>query len=549
MLRINCRNQYTNMEDPHVNASEPTKVDHSLEVRRIVSQLGQLADSHPQLGAPLLSALELPGAATALGHLLDAISWVGGAAQSERFDAVEREIVEDRGPEILRALLQLFLDLRGTQEVGPAVRLLQTQTDLRHRRVRERTIETTVGAVVARRQTYALPGHQQVVPLDEALHLPSRRFSPTLTQRIVTQVARAPYDETARTIEEMLGRHVSTASMLRLVEEAAVDFDAFYGQRARAGAERDLLVAVVDCKGVVIREQRSDGAPEPTERGRGLTRRRRKGEKANTKKMACVAVVYEVDRYDRTLEEILASSGLEARPRLVRVDRPRPENKRVWGSLEKSKDEIFEQVREEMLRRDPEHQKKWVCVIDGEPALEKRAREILGGTGEITIVRDIFHVTEYLWTAAHAFWAEGSEEAKQFVTYYLGKVLEGKASEVARGLRQSATKQGLRGARRKSVDDACRYLLNGKPAMRYDQYLKEGLPIGSGVVEGACRHLVKDRMERAGMRWTEAGAEAVLRMRAIEICGDTKEYWRYHLEREHARRYGSRPWVPVSEAA
>jgi hypothetical protein len=278
-------------------------------------------------------------------------------------------------------------------------------------------------------------------------------------------------------------------------------------------------------------------------------KRRRKGEKANRKKMATVAVVYEIDQYHRTVDEILGMTDVARGPRLVRTERPRPENKRAWASLCDGMDKMFDLVRDEMRRRDPEHRKTWVCVTDGDPALDLRAREILGADGPIIIIRDIFHVTEYLWKAAYGFHDEGSDEAEQFVTYYLGELLAGRVSQVVRGMRQSATKQGITGLHRRPVDDATRYFLNNKHAMLYDEYLELGLPIGSGVVEGACRHLVKDRMERSGMRWTLEGAEAVLKMRAIEICGDTEEYWRFHLKEEHDRRYGLRQWKPVQEAA
>jgi hypothetical protein len=83
------------------------------------------------------------------------------------------------------------------------------------------------------------------------------------------------------------------------------------------------------------------------------------------------------------------------------------------------------------------------------------------------------------------------------------------------------------------------YLENGKNHMRYDIYLKRGYPIGSGVVEGACKNLVKDRMEQCGMRWTIAGAEAVLGMRSIQINGMNSDYWQYHIAQEKQRLYGN----------
>lgn len=553
MLRIRVNAEYADMEDPSVNERERTKA--GLEPEGNGSGVCScVTDGETSL--LVMRIAEMLGAAegvAAIESFVSALGWAILDSMNLSFDDVEKEIVERRGPEILRGVLQAHVNRRGTGDVGRAIRLVHAgaadgngeegaggTTVLSHRRERERRIVTTVGPIEVNRQMYGQRGEDSVAPLDEELNLPGRSFSYLLGRKIVTQAARAPYGETALTLEEMTGQHVSVASMLALVEEAAVDFDAFYGQRRVEPGTCKLLVATIDGKGVPIRREVD---------GKAKRKRRRKGEKANRKKMACVAVVYEVDPHRRTVDEILEGSGGVRGPRLVRTERPRPVNKRAWASLTDGVEGVFESVLAEMRRRDPEHCKTWVCVTDGDPQLDRLAREVLGADGPITVVRDVFHVTEYLWTAAHAFHDEGSDEAEQFVTYYLGELLNGRVSQVVRGMRQSATKLGISGRERKPIDDATRYFMNNRHAMRYDEYLAAGLPIGSGVVEGACRHLVKDRMERSGMRWTIAGAEAVLRMRAIEICGDTEEYWRFHLAREHERRYGSRPWEPVAEAA
>ena len=120
---------------------------------------------------------------------------------------------------------------------------------------------------------------------------------------------------------------------------------------------------------------------------------------------------------------------------------------------------------------------------------------------------------------------------------------------VAAGMRRSATRRELSAAERKPVDDCARYLLNHKAYLRYHEYLEAGLPIATGVVEGACRHLVKDRMDVTGARWSLAGAEAVLRLRALRASGDFEEYWRFHeqqeYQRNHADRYADGQGVPL----
>ncbi len=155
---------------------------------------------------------------------------------------------------------------------------------------------------------------------------------------------------------------------------------------------------------------------------------------------------------------------------------------------------------------------------------------------KLTIVLDIIHVCEYLWSAALAFHAETSREREQWVGERLDHVLRGKAATVAAGMRRSATLRGLSAAQREPVDKAARYLLNHQRYMRYDAYLAAGLPIGTGVIEGACRHLVCERMDGAA-RWSLHGAEAVLRLRALRCSGDFAEYWNYHVAQEYQRNH------------
>ena len=76
--------------------------------------------------------------------------------------------------------------------------------------------------------------------------------------------------------------------------------------------------------------------------------------------------------------------------------------------------------------------------------------------------------------------------------------------------------------------------------MHYAEALRDGLPIATGVIEGACRYLVKDRMDRTGARWSITGAEAVLRLRAVRASGDFDAYWVFHLAREKERNHASR---------
>jgi hypothetical protein len=322
-----------------------------------------------------------------------------------------------------------------------------------------------------------------------------------------------------------------------LAIEAAQDVEAFYAHKTPSPGTLtgEILVCAADGKGVPIRKARpQDGR-----------RRRKKGEKPEVKKMATVAAVSTTVPYPRTPEEIVREVHRESPPAQP-PPRPRPEHKRVWASLKKDKDEMFGEIAAEMAKRDPSRRKTWTFLCDGERALQQRALAVLQPLGAtFYVILDLFHVLEYLWKAAYAFHSEGSQEAEQWVTAHLLGLLHGRVSRVAAGLRQSATKLKLRGQKRQAVDTAAHYFLKNKAFMRYDEYLALGLPIGSGAAEGACRNLIKDRMERTGMRWTVDGAEAVIQLRATELSDDWDEYWRYHVEAQRRHLYPENAWQPA----
>ena len=281
-------------------------------------------------------------------------------------------------------------------------------------------------------------------------------------------------------------------------------------------------------------------ASERTPRSK-LNTRLSKGEKRNRKRMAMVAAVYAVAAQVRTPEQMLAvlAREEEAEPRPAR---PRPQHKRVWASLEQEPREVLEEAFREALQRDPQGNQRWVAVVDGNETQLTILKQLAEHYGvRLTIVLDIFHVLEYLWKAGHALAAEGSAELEQWVLQRLGRVLEGRAHQVAAGMRRSATKRRLATRKREPVDRCANYLLKYQDYLAYDQYLAAGFPIGSGVIKGACRHLVNDRMGITGARWRLRGAEAVLRLRALRSSGDFDEYWRFHeareWERTHRQRY------------
>jgi hypothetical protein len=438
-----------------------------------------------------------------------------------------------KGREVQRLLLQAHLQHRGNGDVGLALQLEQPDGEVSYsrRRLSTRSITTVFGTVELVRMAYSRPGARSIFPLDKALALPARSFSYELQRRLVKAAVQNPFLESVQTIAELTGVSVPKRSLEEILPDAAQDFDAFYQQRSVATAAGSILVAAVDGKGI----------PMVKPSGERPRARLTKGQKANKKRMATVATVFTRAPWVRTPQQVIESLFPTSRP--VSGDAPpppRPENKRVWASLLKGKTAVIQEVAEEMDRRDPLRSLTRLALTDGERALQIRVEQKL----KVTLILDLMHALEKLWKAAYVFHAEGSLQADLWVLDRALQILFGEVGQVVKGIRQSITKRRLTGPKRKTLNAVANYLYRNRTRMRYNEYLAKGWPIASGPVEGACKNLIKDRMERSGMRWTEQMAEAIVQLRAISLSGDFDRYWQFHIDQDQRRLYPSWTLVP-----
>lgn len=449
--------------------------------------------------------------------------------------------VRREGREYERRLLQAHLELRAARE--QPVEACGTDGVVRSfRRLSSRPLGSIFGSVVALRLAYQAPGVAGLHPMDAALNLPDELYSHGVRRLVAEGAARCSYDEVIESVAETIGTTVHKRQIEQLAIRAAQDFEAFYATRTVEAEGTDhLLVLTFDGKGIIMRPEdlRPATRKAAAQATRKLTTRLTKGEKRNRKRMAEVAAIYSMAPSARTPMDVLH----DLKPvRDVVIPRPRPVNKRVTASVVFDAKTVIGATFEEALRRDPDRLRSWIALVDGnrdQIAMIKQAAKQY--RVKPTLVLDLMHVLEYLWTAAYCFCQDGSKEAQAWVEHRLLALLLGRsAGAMAKSMRRSAKERGLSTKNRKGVDDCARYLVNNRRLLHYDRVLRDGLPIGTGVIEGACRYLVKDRMDRTGARWSLRGAEAVLRLRALWTNGDFEEYWIFHLECEHQRTHRSR---------
>ncbi|MDT0470007.1 ISKra4 family transposase [Streptomyces gibsoniae] len=474
--------------------------------------------------------------------------------------ACTQEVLEDyvtvAGRELMRQIMQDQLDARATaeerrREVTGADGVMRTRAERGHVRL----LATTVGRVEVSRIAYRSPASKvgNLHVADAELALPAQLYSRPLQRAVVHEAASGSLRQAAGAVQRATGQMIGTRQLMEICVRAAADINAFYVAPPDAAALRaaagELLVLSCDATGVnmipaglreatrAAAEAQAQAGPQPP--SAQLADRERGGRR----RMATVTAVYDAAPVVRTAADILPRTAAERETR--RREAPRARQREVHASLQLTTAEMIAAMFDQAERRDPEQRRRWIVLVDGNNHQLERIRDEAGRRGiHVDVVIDFVHVLEYLWKAAEDL--HPTLPARQtHVADMARTILEGHASRVVADLNAHARARGLqedsRSAQLPRLQRAIAYLKAKQPCLGYDLALALGWPIATGVIEGCCRYLIKDRLDVTGARWSLTGAEAVLLLRAMIDNGDFDAYWEYHgrleYERQHTARY------------
>lgn len=470
----------------------------------------------------------------------DALLALVEEAKSQRIDCVEGDVF-DGLLGIGLTLVRLFVVKKGTGDAGPS---LDTAAGVwkRLEKLHPRRYVSIFGELTIDRTVYGTREKQkiQAAPLDAQLGLPDGDFSYLLQGWLQERCLDTDYAGSIQGLAAILHLNPSVRSVEHMTRQMAADVPNFQAQQPLPSTEEqaELLVATADHKGVpMVRRDRPTAKRDEEEIGR-----------PGVKRAACAGAVYTTSPFVRTADDVLDEVQRKKRS----AERPPPQGKVVWaemaqevdGQTASGREVVLASICAELDRRDPTQTQPAIVLCDGERALWTTFTAML--TRPFVGILDLWHALTYLWLAAKVFHAAKlAQEA--FVTARLRMLLEGKVAGVIKGLKQMGTQQGLTGEKKRTLAKVVGYLERNREHMQYDQYLKAGYPIGSGVIEGACRHVIKDRMERTGMLWTLDGASALLRLRVVHTNGHWDEYQEHRIAREQKTLYGAN--APFAMAA
>jgi hypothetical protein len=499
-------------------------------------------EGYAEEGVAASAELAAAGLAVLAGELTGLVSGLI-AAGPVSFDEIERQVSE-QGRELLRKAAQLVLDVQAGREqrlavVADAAGVPRTRAERGHARI----VVSRLGSVVVRRLAYRAPRQPNLHPRDAVLSLPLRRYSWQVQQAVVRYVLAGAYEQAQQFLLASGGITIGKQQLEQIVAEAARDAPGFYPSRPAPACAAGLPLALsADGKGVAMRPEarRRRGTKTPGQRVRTFGKRLGTGEKAGHKRMAETGCVFDVQPADgppRTPEQIMTRPpGEPARG---------PEAAGRWYTVEitASRAETISTLFGQAERRDPGHTRPWIALVDGDRHQIDVIRAQAAARGiTITILVDFIHVLEYLWKAAWCFHAPRDPAMETWVTAQGLDILHGRAGEVISRITALAATHPPKpgGEHEKIIAKTLAYLTAKQPYLDYPRALANGWPIATGVIEGACRHLVHDRMGITGARWSLPGAEAILWLRAIRANGDLDAYWAYHISQEHQRNHLSR---------
>lgn len=407
---------------------------------------------------------------------------------------------------------------------------------LRNKGVRLRKYLSLFGLLEFARPSYCMAGIGMVYPLDEALHLPQGLWSYNIQQYTAQSASEVDFRESVSLLNTLLGLNLNDPASERNISTLSQQVDAFYeSQEVEAAPPHACFCASFDGKGVPKIKSAAAVAEPPSAR-------LGKGQKRGLKQMATVGVMSWVEPVARDKSSILKALMREYdESSTLRTSRDNGRHQAIHrraflADQEKAIAYGLAHVKKHITHAE----QRLVVPIDAGIGLEDKVLEYVKKY-ELEehfegIILDFIHVSEYVWDSANALLGENSKLRHQWVRDMLEDLLDSKTDKVITDLQRIIDKnQSLSKSRKDKISKAVTYFTNHQHKMDYARYLKKGYPITSAIVESNCKHLVKDRMEQSGMRWSSQGAQAMMDVRAAKLNGDLPHLIQF-VDQQHRSR-------------
>jgi len=379
--------------------------------------------------------------------------------------------------------------------------------------------------------------------LDNCLNLPPCLWSYNIQEWVGESASENDFRESVKIFNKLLGLNLNDMGSKRNAGRLGFSVDAYYDNKKIEEKEyTKYFSASFDGKGVpkIIDKKTQIGNPK---------KRLGKGEKRGCKQEATVVVTSSFEPKKRTKDKIIRSLMGSGLSKVVPDEKSKElcdKNDNRWHenihrrAFLANQGKAIEYGLDYIRTRIKTPDCRFVIPIDAGVGLEPKVlayvkkhmmEEQFDG-----IIIDIIHVSEYVWDTATALFGEKSIIRTSWVREMLEDLLDSKTDLVIRDLERIRDKTTLTETQRKQVIKTITYFSNNGHNMDYKNFIKKGYPVSSALVESACGHLVKERMEGSGMRWSSEGAQNILDLRAVKQNDDMIDFMSFVIKQEHRKQ-------------
>jgi hypothetical protein len=420
-------------------------------------------------------------------------------------------------------LLRLFFVMR-SEACSRETHQSATGATLAYERDTKRSYYSIFGKLALYRPYFYQKGVGGETPLDAALDLGADSYSDLLREVADYLGVYNVYHKSGDILSRLLGLKLSVGAIESTMADDAADVESYYGQKPAPPPQEEAEILVIQADG--------KGVPMVLEEPLEPQIRLGKGQKRGRKKEAMVTSLYTIAAHMRTPQAVV-DSFFRHQSITPASNHSRPQHKHIWATLA-GKDAALARLAQQVTAREGDHIRARVALCDGYEPLQTR---ITHQFPDFTLILDFIHADEYLWDVANVLLGEQHPQRLDWMAEHTLKILSGQTQQVIASFQQMAQDKQYTATQRAQLEKTATYFQRNLPYMAYDTYLKRGWPIASGVIEGACRHFVKDRCELSGMRWTQTGVENLFRLRAVAENGDWDEYHHFRKRQRHTRLY------------
>lgn len=362
---------------------------------------------------------------------------------------------------------------------------------------RRKQLLTVLGAVALDRAYFHCePCQQGVIPIDVALDVSCTSFSPGVRRLMAYVGGKESFDQGREDLEILAGIRVETKQVERVAEATGAQIELLAASEQEAAFAGTLVPMFAVSKLYVAMD--GTGVPMMTRETAG--RKGKSSDQAKTReaKLACLFTQTATDESGRPVRD--------------------PQSTTYTGAIE-SAEQFGRRVYAEAVRRGLDRASRVIVLGDGAVWIRHITEEHFSSAIQIV---DIYHAREHLSDLGKIIYARDPITMRRWTDSRIEQLDMGEIEDLVSSLRRL---RPAADSAREQLRIEIGYFEGNADRMRYEQFRRQGLFVGSGVIEAGCRTIIGQRLKSSGMHWSLRGANEIIHLRCCQLSGRFEEFW------------------------